>query len=119
MESREFLEAALERCAEDECGACPMNEGGGKVCRAFEGEAVLVPTELIRRTVNLLRRGADVVKCQHCVHCYSTAPEDPRPPWTGGDGAFYCEVWDTEFYTPRYNARTYFCADGKRREGKG
>lgn len=88
----------------------------------------------------------DVVRCKDCKHCYSLAvakskssiwPEpsrplagitlplgqsylatDPMTPYDGsGDGSFFCEAFDMEFYAPHYDAATYYCADGERREG--
>lgn len=44
-----------------------------------------------------------VVRCKDCQHCTLLA-----------DGAgFYCAAWHTDFYTPHYDADTYYCADGK------
>ena len=48
-----------------------------------------------------------VVRCKDCKHCQ---------PYKQDQG-FYCEAWDTDFFTPTYDAATYYCADGIRRDG--
>ena len=59
----------------------------------------------------------DVVRCKDCKHCYSLTETDPMTPYDGsGDGSFYCEAFDMEFYAPRYRAGEYYCAEGERRE---
>ena len=48
-----------------------------------------------------------VVFCKDCRHCRLL-----------NDGiSFECSAGDTEFYAPTYNAATYYCADGERRDG--
>ena len=48
----------------------------------------------------------DIVRCKDCEHCRVL-----------NDGAsFECAEWEMDFYAPRYDAATYYCADGKRRE---
>lgn len=52
---------------------------------------------------------AEVVHCAECVHCQRFNDR----------GDFYCEVTDTDFYYPHYDAATYYCADGTRRSDDG
>jgi hypothetical protein len=59
----------------------------------------------------------DVVRCAECASCYRLTPVDPMIPHDGtGDPSFYCERFQMDFYAPRYNANTYFCAEGVRRK---
>lgn len=47
-----------------------------------------------------------VIRCKHCKHCRLL-----------NDGvSFECKEWEMDFYAPRYDASTYYCGDGKRRE---
>lgn len=47
-----------------------------------------------------------VVRCRDCKYC-TLLPN--------GNG-FTCTEWDVDFYSPHYDAATYFCADGVRKE---
>ena len=59
-----------------------------------------------------------VVRCKDCAHCFELVDTDPLTPYRHREGAigFFCQTFDMDFYTPRYDAGTYYCADGKRRE---
>lgn len=59
-----------------------------------------------------------VVYCKDCDNCFELAETDPLIPYQHRDGAdgFFCTEFDMDFYTPHYNAATFFCADGKRRD---
>lgn len=60
---------------------------------------------------------APVVRCADCVHCCDLKDVGPMEPYSGdGDGSFFCDCFDMDFYAPRYRAETYFCADGERRK---
>ena len=55
-----------------------------------------------------------VIHCKDCANCFSLEAVDPMRPYDGsGDGSFYCAAFDMDFYAPRYNAATYFCADAE------
>lgn len=56
-----------------------------------------------------------VVRCKDCSHCFELAATDPMMPYKGGKDGFFCDAFDMDFYTPAYNAATYYCADGVRR----
>ena len=56
-----------------------------------------------------------VIRCKDCGHCFELAATDPLTPYHGGKEGFYCEAWDTDFYTTHYNPETYYCADAKPR----
>ena len=60
-----------------------------------------------------------VVHCKDCKHCCNIKDVDPMEPWDGscGDG-FYCLENELDYYSTRYNAKTYFCGDGKKREAQ-
>ena len=47
-----------------------------------------------------------VVRCKDCQKC--TVWEDGH--------SFTCNEDEMEYYAPHYDAATYYCADGKRRE---
>ena len=47
-----------------------------------------------------------VVRCKDCRHCTLLADS----------AGFYCSAWHTDFYAPHYDAATYYCADGIRRD---
>ena len=47
-----------------------------------------------------------VVRCKDCQFCTML---------NNGVG-FFCSSWATDFYSPHYDAATYYCADGKRRD---
>lgn len=47
-----------------------------------------------------------VVRCKNCQKC--TVWEDGH--------SFTCNEDEMEYYAPHYDAATYYCADGKRRE---
>ena len=51
----------------------------------------------------------EVVHCAECVYCQKYNE------W----GDFYCQRTDTDFYSPAYDAATYYCADGTRRSDGG
>lgn len=58
-----------------------------------------------------------VVRCADCVHCCDLKDDGPMAPYSGdGDGSFFCDCFEMDFYAPRYRAETYFCADGERRK---
>ncbi len=56
-----------------------------------------------------------VIRCKDCGHCFELAATDPLTPYHGGKEGFYCEAWDTDFYTTHYNPETYYCGDAKPR----
>lgn len=59
----------------------------------------------------------DVVRCKDCAHCFELAEYvDLEQPYRGGKDGFFCREHDMEFYTPHYDARTYYCADGVKRQ---
>ena len=48
-----------------------------------------------------------VVRCRECRHCRLL-----------NDGvSFECKELEMDFYAPQYDAATYYCADGERRDG--
>ena len=49
----------------------------------------------------------NVVRCKDCQHC---------DPYKDGE-SFYCSELDMDFFAPTHSAATYYCADGKRRDG--
>lgn len=50
-----------------------------------------------------------VVRCVDYKHCRLLS-----------DGAsFSCYAWDMDLYAPQYDAATFYCADGERRDGTG
>lgn len=57
----------------------------------------------------------DIVLCKDCDHCFALTAVDPMEPYSGG-GDFYCSAFDMDFYSPSYNAETFYCADGVLRE---
>jgi len=49
-----------------------------------------------------------VVRCKCCKHCHILS-----------DGhSFRCYSWDMDLYAPQYDAATFYCADGERRESE-
>ncbi|MBQ3478172.1 MAG: hypothetical protein IJH25_08380 [Clostridia bacterium] len=55
---------------------------------------------------DILKDFVQVVRCKDCQHCRLL-----------NDGvSFECTAWEMDFYAPTYNAATYYCADGKRKE---
>lgn len=61
----------------------------------------------VKVDVGILKDFVRVVRCKDCSHCRLL-----------NDGvSFECSAWDTEFYAPTYDAATYYCADGERRDG--
>ena len=49
---------------------------------------------------------APVVRCKDCKHCRLLNDHI----------SFECQEWEMAFYAPTYNAATFYCADGKRRD---
>lgn len=49
-----------------------------------------------------------VVRCKSCKYCQILS-----------DGhSFRCYSWDMDLYAPQYDAETFYCADGERRESE-
>lgn len=122
MESREIIEALVNRAA-DADGDCPAKDEadgaeGRAACAAPAEGYMMVPVALLRRTAEALLRQR--IHCAECKYCYMLPGDWPKVPYNDtGDGSFHCDFWDMEFYAPRYRAETYFCGDAEEREEAG
>ena len=94
---RDFIEARAIMCTP-----------GGK------GQARLMQARNACEGAMKLLKEPPVIHCKDCANCFSLEAVDPMRPYDGsGDGSFYCAAFDMDFYAPRYNAATYFCADAE------
>lgn len=75
---------------------------------------VLKPGQVVSlaETMDLLKEQqtidlVPVVRCKDCQHCRLL-----------DDGeSFSCQESEMDYYAPTYSAATYYCVDGKRRDG--
>ena len=55
-----------------------------------------------------------VIHCKDCRYCFDFV--DTKVPWNETCGAgFHCAENEYDYYPAYYDARTYFCGDGKAR----
>ena len=57
-----------------------------------------------------------VVRCVDCAHCYDP-DSDPLKPYSGGKW-WYCRFFDMDYRAHIMDPRTFYCAEGKRREAR-
>lgn len=88
-----------------------IHRGDDGVECVVSSQVTITPQVAIERLQEALRLGdtitfVPVVNCKDCKHCRLL-----------NDGISWdCADWEQAFYAPEYNAATWYCANGKRKE---
>ena len=64
--------------------------------------------EACRMGMEALKFVRDLIVCKNCMHCKLF--EDGH--------SFRCKKQDTDYFSPHYDAETYFCGDGIEKDGQ-